>query len=295
VNAIGIGPFSRSSGTILIENKTDYAKYPNLEKWSSNKLDITIWSATLSLNPLKFAPKISVGEDFEGTLKTPIFYSASDFSGADVQITEGKLFEVPIPLGSSSNVKGSTKLSKAAYIILVKGQGKALLEFNGQQDFFELPDTLELEPDIKGEQESTYEKIAKMLPSLTMYTGSIDEKKTSTDIQSIPLPDEFSSLYRIQDRRYFKHDNAELSPQAIEAIGRLCAEELIAFSDPESQVEIYGHTDASGKPAYNLDLSKTRALNTWQAINDQQHEKNPWLRTVVVIINGRAVLSLNAL
>jgi outer membrane protein OmpA-like peptidoglycan-associated protein len=152
-----------------------------------------------------------------------------------------------------------------------------------------------------------------------MYKGSIDTEKTSKDIKGVPLPDQFTASYQLKDTRFFMHDNPVLTAQAIEAIGRLCAEELVAFSDPVSEIEIYGHADASGDPKHNLELSLMRAVNVRTAIEDRLGtklkakfnkveglgesvankvfgeftEKNAWLRRVVVIINGRAVLSLS--
>jgi len=202
-------------------------------------------------------------------------------------------------------------------VILIDGRGKKTLEFTADMDLA-LPDTLEIEPSVPSAPEGTFEKIAGCLPSLTMCKGSIDTKATSLDVVSVPLPESFGTSYQLQNTKYFKHDDATLTAHAIEAIGRMCAEELAGFSDPNSEVEIYGHTDASGKPDHNLTLSAARATNTWQAIEDrlgkklkakikkvsgfgeneankkfgQYTQKNAWLRRVVVIINGRAVLSL---
>jgi outer membrane protein OmpA-like peptidoglycan-associated protein len=319
----GFGPFARSHGTITVENKTDYTKYPKAGRWhaSKNKEDfpIVLWNATLSLNPGKWLPKIAAGQTIEAATTTDAFYQASDFSGADVQVTEGKVVELPINI-NMGGTKVTTKAGIGGVVILVDGRGKKTLEFIKDLELG-LPDTIEIEPSDPSAKEGTFEKIAGFLPSLTMYKGSIDTKETLTDVVSIPLPEKFDTNYQIQNTRYFKHDDATLSPQAIEAVGRLCSEELVAFSDVNSQVEIYGHTDASGKPDYNIKLSEARAANVWQAIKDRLGhklkarlkiikglgeedankkfgeftQKNAWLRRVVVIINGRAVLSLGEL
>lgn len=319
LTAFGIGPFARSSGTITIVNRTDFNKYPKAQKWSEENYPIVLWNATLSLNPLKWTPKIATGQTIEAAINTSASFSPTDFSGAEIQITEGKVFELPIS-ASSGGVKASTKVGIGGVVILIDGHGKKTLEFIKDLDL-SLPDTLEIEPSVSSTDESAYEKIAEMLPSLTMYKGYIKTKKTGVDISSVPLPDQFSGTYQLKDTRFFLHDNATLTAQAIEATGRLCAEELVAFSDPASQVEIYGHADASGKPEYNLELSRKRALNVLQAIKDrlgsklkanirkvdglgesdankiygEYTEKNAWLRRVVVLINGRAVLSLGEL
>ena len=319
LTAFGIGPFARSSGTITIYNKTDFKKYPNATRWIEKEYPIVVWNATLSLNPLKWTPKIATGQTIEAGIRTNTPYLASDFSGADIQITEGKVFELPVS-GNSGGVKVSTKAGVGGTVILIDGHGKKTLEFIKDLEF-SLPDTIEIEPSDLSAPEGTYEKIAGFLPSLTMYKGSIDTAKTTEDISSVPLPDQFSGSYQLKDTRYFMHDNATLTAQAIEATGRLCAEELAAFSDPASVIEIYGHADASGEPGYNLKLSKARALNVLQAIKDrlggklqakikkveglgeseankiydEYTQKNAWLRRVVVIINGRAVLSLGEL
>jgi len=316
LSAFGVGPFARSSGTITLINKTDPGKVPADKKWTQKEFPIVLWNATLSLNPLRWTPKIATGQTIEATSKETVYYHDTDFSGADIQITEGKVLEIPIS-GSSGGVNVSTKVGIGGSVILIDTQGQKTLEL--EQDLnFSLPDTIEIEPSVSGGEEGLYEKIAGFLPSLTMYKGSIGKVKTENDIKGVPLPDQFASSYQLKDTRFFMHDNPVLTAQSIEAIGRLCAEELVAFSDPLSEIEIYGHADASGDPKHNLDLSRLRAVNVRTAIDDRLGiklkakfkkvdglgesdantvfgeftEKNAWLRRVVVMINGRAVLSL---
>jgi outer membrane protein OmpA-like peptidoglycan-associated protein len=279
-----------------------------------------LWNATLSLNPLKWRPKISAGQKIEAEAISNAPYSPSNFSGADVQITEGKAFELPLSF-EKGGVKVGTKIGIGGNVILIDGKGKKTLEFKSDLELG-LPDTIEVEPSDDSAKEGTYEKIAGFLPSLTMYKGSIDTVDTSADIVSVPLADSFTASYQIKDTRYFQHDDATLTAQAIEAIGRLCAEELVAFSNPASKIEIYGHADASGDQVHNMDLSTKRALNVQRAIEDRLGDKlpkavtikteglgeteankkygeftqkNAWLRKVVIILNGRAVLSLGEL
>jgi outer membrane protein OmpA-like peptidoglycan-associated protein len=316
LTAFGVGPFARSSGTITLINKTDPAKYPSDKKWTQKEYPIVVWNATLSLNPFKLLPKISTGQTIEASSGKTVYYRDTDFSGADIEITEGKLLEIPVS-GDSGGIKASTKAGIGGLVILIDTQGQKTLSL--KQDLsFSLPDTIEFEPSDSSEKEGLYEKIAGFLPSLTLYKGSIDTEKTSKDIKGVPLPDRFTASYQLKDTRFFMHDNPVLTAQAIEAIGRLCAEELVAFSDPVSEIEIYGHADASGDPKHNLELSLMRAVNVRTAIEDRLGfrlkakfnkveglgesvankvfgeftEKNAWLRRVVVIINGRAVLSL---
>ncbi len=316
LTAFGVGPFARSSGTITVINKTDPAKYPADKKWTRKDYPIVLWNATLSLNPLRWAPKIATGQTIEASSRKTVYYRDSDFSGADIEITEGKIIEIPLS-GSSGNVKASTKAGIGGNVILIDTQGQKTLQLEQDLDF-SLPDTVEIEPADSSESEGLYEKIAGFLPSLTMYKGSIDTETTSKDLKGVPLPDQFAAFYQLKDTRFFMHDNPALTAQAIEAIGRLCAEELVAFSDPASEIEIYGHADASGDEKHNLDLSMLRAINVRTAIEDrfggklkasfkkveglgesvantvfgEFTEKNAWLRRVVVLINGRAVLSL---
>jgi hypothetical protein len=316
LTSFGVGPFAVNSGSITFFNKTDPAKYPADKQWTKKDYSINLVNATLSLNPLKWTPKIATGQTIEASSKKTIYYRDTDFSGADIEITEGKILEIPVS-GSSGDTKVSTKAGIGGNVILIDTQGQKTLTL--EQDLqFSLPDSIEIEPSDSSEKEGLYEKIAGFLPSLAMYKGYIGTEKTSKDIKGVPLPDRFMTAYQVKDTRFFMHDNPVLTAQAIEAIGRLCAEELVAFSDPSSQIEIYGHADASGGRQHNIDLSLMRAINVRTAIEDRLGtklragfkkveglgeseantiygeftEKNAWLRRVVIIINGRAVLSL---
>jgi outer membrane protein OmpA-like peptidoglycan-associated protein len=317
-SAFGIGPASKISGTIVIENKTDYNKYPKAERWiaPNNKVEYSLdfWNLSLAISLTKWLPKISSKWDVTAEATTSIPYRETDFSGARMDMVEWTAFDISAGIKTGNNKIGvSSGLTKRFLYIVPRGKHE--LELEGL-DTPSLPDTLTIEPG--DEDDSMFDFSG---PSASFYRGEIDTKKISTDISSLPLPEQFESVYRLQSTRYFKHDDGTLSPAAIEAIGRMCAEELVALTDPGSELEIYGHTDASGKPEHNLTLSAVRAANTMQAIEDrlgkkllikvkkvsglgeneanqkfgQFTEKNAWLRRVVIIINGRAVLSLGQL
>ena len=310
----GFGPFAKVTGSITIENKTDYKKYPGAEKWSSpgNKVEYSIdfWNISLSLS--KWRPKISSSWSTQASGKSNVPYKESDFSGANMDMVEWTAFDLSAGIKTGSNTAGvSTGLSKRFLYIVPRG--KKELDLEGT-DYPGIPGTLNIGPADKDDKSG----FDISLPSVSFFRGEIDTKKISHDISSVPLPEKFEADYKLENSKYFKHDDAVLSQSGIEAIGRMCAEELAALSDPLSELEVIGHTDASGKPEYNLALSAARAANAMQAIEDrlgdklkakikkvsgvgekeanekfgQFTEKNAWLRRVVIIINGRAVLSL---
>jgi outer membrane protein OmpA-like peptidoglycan-associated protein len=313
LTSIGYGPFAHLSGTITIENKTDYKKFPNAHKWSSGSdkvsYSVSMWNASLSLD--KWVPKLSEKFDMSAKGKSNVAYLESDFSGATIEVTEASLFELSAG-GGGMGVSGSL----TERVIIITGLGKGELTLEGTD--LPIPDTATAKPNQKkdGEKEKFFEASG---PSLGFYRGEINTKTIYTMIASVPLPSQFDANYQMQSTTYFQHDSALLSPSGIEAIGRMCAEEMVALSDSHSKLDIVGYADASGDEKYNKQLSEYRAINTLTAIKDrmggklkitmstpvgmgeeeankkygQFTEKNAWLRRVVVTINGRAVLSLN--
>jgi outer membrane protein OmpA-like peptidoglycan-associated protein len=310
--SIGYGPFAHLNGSITIEDQTDYNKYPNAHKWNTNSnkvsYSVSMWNASLSID--KWVPKISGKFGMNAKGSSNFAFLDSDFSGARIEITEASLFEVSA--GTPVGISGS--LTGRVIIITAIGKGELTLE----ETDLPIPDTISVKPGEKkdGEKEKFFELSG---PSLSFYRGEINTKTISTMITSVPLPSQFDANYQMQSTTYFQHDSALLSPAGMEAVGRMCAEEIVALSDPHSKLEIVGYADASGEEKYNKQLSEYRAINALTAIKDrmgsklkitisppvglgeeeankkygQYTEKNAWLRRVIVTINGRAVLSLN--
>jgi outer membrane protein OmpA-like peptidoglycan-associated protein len=310
--AIGFGPFARLEGTITIENLTDYNKYPQARRWpasSNNKVSHTfsLWNATLSLSLEKWRPKVSAKWDNDAEGETTEYYEFSDFSRAQIEMQEWT--------GVGYSV-GGLEGSWTKRLVIITGIGKKELHLDGSDAL--VPDTLSVDvaDDTKKDDKNDDSFIDITLPNVAFYKGEIDSKEVSTQITSLPPPDKFKTTYQLQNTTFFKHDDAELSPAAIEAIGRMCAGELSALTDPGTKVLVIGYTDASGDAEYNITLSNLRAKNTLTAILDRVGpgmtpqrsfaglgeveanarfeftEKNAWLRKVIVTINGRAVLSL---
>jgi outer membrane protein OmpA-like peptidoglycan-associated protein len=309
-----LGPFGKTSGKVIIENVTNYAAYPRAKKWDKgNKAEypISLWQASLSLE--KWRPKISGRFEAEAeTRETPIFYLPTDFSDASVDMQEWTAFEVSVGKDVGSNrVELSGGLTKR--LVTIAGAGEGKLQFEELETTPYIPDTITFQP-----KEDDEDKLFDYsLPAVTFFKGHIGTKKITDVIKSEPLVDKFNADYQLTSFSYFKHDHAPLLIDAINAIGKMCAEELSAFTDPASVVEIKGHADASGSVEDNKKLSLIRAQNVQQAIQDrlgkklqasvqpvqglgeedankfgQFREKNAWRRRVFVVLNGRAVLML---
>jgi outer membrane protein OmpA-like peptidoglycan-associated protein len=314
--AVGFGPFSRLQGTITVENLTDYKKYPQASRWPSstnNKVSHTfsLWNATLSLSLEKWRPKISAKWDNDAIGETGEFYEFSDFSRAQIEMQEWT------GIGYSA---GPLEGSWTKRLVIITGIGKKELYLEGSDTL--IPDTFSFDPsddkkkDDKKDDKKDNSFFDVTLPNVAFYKGEIDSKEISIKITSLPPADKFKAAYQLRNTTFFKHDDAELSAAAIEAIGRMCAQELSALTNAGTKVEVVGYTDASGDGKYNMTLSNLRAKNTLTAIVDRVGpkmttqrsytglgeleanarfeftEKNAWLRKVIVTINGRAVLSL---
>jgi outer membrane protein OmpA-like peptidoglycan-associated protein len=313
-NAIGFGPFSKLEGTITVENITDYKMFPGATPWPpevNNRIFHTfgLWHATLSFSLDKWRPKISAGQDFEAIGETKEFYQFSDFSRALIEMQEWT--GIGYSLGG-----GLIEGSLAKRLVIITGIGKEELRLGDTEMLMPsiAPTEVEIKKKNDDKNDNSFAEIK--FPEVAFYRGTIYSKDVSTKITTLPPADTFQATYQLQNTTYFKHDDAELSPAAIEAIGRMCAEELSALTNALTKVEVIGYTDASGKSDYNLTLSNLRAKNTLTAMVDRVGskmtllrtsaglgeveanarfeftEKNAWLRKVIVTINGRAVLSL---
>ncbi|MDX2135765.1 MAG: hypothetical protein SFV52_13330 [Saprospiraceae bacterium] len=313
-NAYGL-IYEYFDGTISIENVTDYNKYPNAKKWNNGnkKIEYNISFHALKLG-LKIEKKAWFGIDqIDGYAISDYYFEATDFSGADLRLLEGSLGSVKLSI---------IDLPASAGFLHIYPAGKPTLtvDFTSSPTF----EKIKIEKSLDPKDYKDYNKLAVKQfidlggPEIGMAFGKITPRITNQVIQSPPLPQTLQSKYKINYVSYFKHDDSILSDEGIDAIGMLCSEELLGFSSPESELEIVGHTDASGDSAYNISLSEARAMNTFQAIKDrlgskfkckvkaikamgeheanirlsQFSEKNAWHRKVLVILNGNLLFSL---
>ena len=65
----------------------------------------------------------------------------------------------------------------------------------------------------------------------------------------------------------FGFDNTALSPQSREALTRFAAN---MNANPQTNIRIVGHTDSTGKHAYNVGLSKRRAQSVVNFLREHQ-------------------------
>ncbi len=314
----GLGPFAVTSGSIEIENITNYSTYPKAEKWKDGNqktFDIRLVQASVSFLAIdKWRPKISARFQAEAeTQETPILYHPDDFSDAAVDMQEWTAYE----FSAGKNTGGNRTEISGGYtkrLLTLSGPGKAKLEFEQLEDTPFIPDSVTVQPKEDDHDSKIFDF---SLPNVTFYKGYIGEKAITKSTAGDPLADKFTAVYQLTSFTFFKHDEAPLQLDAINAVGKMCAEELAALTDENTIVDITGHADASGEAKYNKDLSIARAENVKQAIKDrlgiklratinpvkgmgedeanklgQWKEKNAWRRRVFVIINGKAVLML---
>jgi outer membrane protein OmpA-like peptidoglycan-associated protein len=70
---------------------------------------------------------------------------------------------------------------------------------------------------------------------------------------------------------YFEFDKDELMPRSFVELNKLLK---IMRANPKLVIEIVGHTDALGDDAYNLELSRRRALSVVQFLQENKINKN---------------------
>lgn len=78
---------------------------------------------------------------------------------------------------------------------------------------------------------------------------------TNPDVEVTETDDE--TIYTISGQVLFDFDQADLRPEALDALGEILA--AINNRDFEGTIEVGGHTDSVGTAEYNQDLSERRA------------------------------------
>jgi outer membrane protein OmpA-like peptidoglycan-associated protein len=71
-----------------------------------------------------------------------------------------------------------------------------------------------------------------------------------------------------RQRIHFCFDSAVLTGAGRDSLRQPCADYLLLFLNPQTQLVVVGHADSVGAAAYNLLLPRNRAENTVQAIRD---------------------------
>lgn len=99
--------------------------------------------------------------------------------------------------------------------------------------------------------------------------GEIYEKTLpDKDYSKFSPVTDYSTTYGLKEDVHFCLDSAILTEDGRQALRIICANYLPAFLNPDSTIEIVGHTDTLAPEKYNYDLSTWRAKNTKQAIID---------------------------
>ncbi len=134
------------------------------------------------------------------------------------------------------------------------------------------------------------------------------------------IDQDYTAANHLEAKVHFEFGSAILTPDAREVLRIMCANELVAFGSAGSTLVITSHADRVDTDQRNLDLSKMRAQNTLQAIQDilgpnfrvpsanitllglgeqgakaagnADHTKNPAQRKSDVVLNSRLVATL---
>ena len=83
-----------------------------------------------------------------------------------------------------------------------------------------------------------------------------------------PKSEDYAAKYTKQGDVHFDLGSATLTPKGRDIIGWMCAEERAAFGDARSTVRLIGSADRVDRRWFNEALTKMRADNTAQALND---------------------------
>ena len=96
--------------------------------------------------------------------------------------------------------------------------------------------------------------------------------------QPVPVKPDDLSLQKLEPGKtiqlkniYFEFDKDELMPRSFVELNKLLK---IMRANPKLVIEIVGHTDALGDDAYNLELSRRRALSVVQFLQENKINKN---------------------
>jgi len=158
------------------------------------------------------------------------------------------------------------------------------------------------------------------------FTASGGYISSDPDAQDRAVPgthrvdQDYTAANHLQAKVHFEFGSAILTRDAREVLRIMCANELVAFGSAGSTLVITSHADRVDTDQRNLDLSKMRAQNTLQAIQDilgpnfsipsanitllglgeqgakaagdADHTKNPAQRKSDVVLNSRLVATL---
>lgn len=247
---------------------------------------------------------LKVGEEFSGTLSSPINLLPRDFIGS-AQLALG---------GLSAAIPGVGEASGTGGFLHIEGRITTI-----RMEFLEKDISLKL----RGASGSKKKKPKISISGeLTMGLGRVFSKKTTTRIKfpKIKTETDYTVIYEDLRRVHFGFNSAFLNNDARQALRVMCAQELPALMSPTSLLTITAHTDRKGKRKANLTLSALRAANTQQGIEDilgkllkipsrriipkgkgeeearragdRDGTRNLDRRRVDVILNGRLVLRL---
>ena len=247
---------------------------------------------------------LKVGEEYSGTLSSPINLLPRDFIGS-AQLALGGLTAAIPGVGEATGTGGFLHIDGRITTI--------------RMEFIEKDISLKLRGAAGSKKKKPKISIS---GELTMGLGRVFSKKTTTRIKfpKIKTETDYTVIYEDLRRVHFGFNSAFLNSDARQALRVMCAQELPALMSPTSLLTITAHTDRKGKRKANLTLSALRAANTQQGIEDilgkrlkipvrriipkgrgeeearragdRDDTRNLDRRRVDVILNGRLVLRL---
>lgn len=259
-----------------------------------------IGTFSLVLGQVGLGPSVgvSIGFSTTGSGQSPYVWQASNFPGTFTMIDLGAGVSSPVPI-PPDKLRTAGSVASAMFL---RGNGELpemIVDFAGFSQQFGIGAGGAISGAVG------YIFSAPSAPSARPGFHKVEQN--------------YTTAHRAETQVHFKLGSALLTDEARQLLRLLCANELVAFTSPGSQLTINSHADRVDSDTRNLELSDLRAKNTRQALQDiigdtfvpnarvllrglgeqgakeagdKDHTPNPVRRKSEVVVNSRLVVTL---